>query len=161
MRKGKMLVLVSLVACYAVLTGCLGKWTGGGWIVSGSGSGKATFGVNYLCTENNQNGHLQYVDHSPGLPGVNQVRFHANFLFEGDCVGPGEPIPPVLQAIGVYEPQPRKRGEGGLLFLTLTDGGEPGAGDDTFDLLLVDGLYDGYMNSGSLSGGNIQHHPLN
>ena len=165
MAKWKLAVAV-LALCSVTLGGCRGKWTGGGSVDGASGNGKATFGFNYICENGQNNGHVQYVDHSPGpLSGGStpkEVRFHAQYFFdELTCEGPADQQqpPPVLLAFGTYEPQPKKLGPGGVFILFLVDGGEPGAGDDVFDITLEGGIYDGYMNGGSLAHGNVQHHP--
>ena len=162
MTKWKLAIVV-LALCGLSLGGCRGKWTGGGSVDGASGNGAATFGFNYICEDGKSNGHVQYVDHSPGQilgSGTpNQVRFHAEFVFdEEDCIEPGGSQPPIIMAGGTYTPQPRKLGPGGDFVLFLVDGGEPGAGDDTFEITLLGGIYDGYMNGGPLAHGNVQQH---
>lgn len=159
MTRTRGFLVLALTGIILVLTGCIGRWTGGGAVVGASGWGKATFGFNYTCDEGTQRGQLQYVDHAPGAGGPKQVRFHGDFGIDfDDCIGPGEPQPPIVFAVGTYEPQPTKLGPGGVLLLFLVDGGEPGTDDDVFEIILEGGIYDGYMNGGPIIGGNIQQH---
>lgn len=152
--KFRRIVLVGLIAVVALLlVGCK-TMRGGGWILSATGQGKATFGFQLQCKGGGEpdcaevSGQLQYNDHSAG------VRLHgvADGVFlcldaarcEGAFAGP-------------YRPQPKHLGEGGLFFVSMVDTGEPGASKgDLFCIELSGGIYDGYANCRNLEGGNIQ-----
>jgi hypothetical protein len=151
-------------AIMLVASGCH-RMTGGGWIESAVPGKKAHFGFQVRCieTENEDGtttaafhvGQLQYVDAAAG------VRLHGdaevNAVVTGPdvtCEDPGVPFDGSFEILGTYRPQPR--GATGDFLVVITDAGEPGRNDDTFSIELTGGTYDGYTNSGTLGGGNIQ-----
>jgi hypothetical protein len=46
----------------------------------------------------------------------------------------------------------------GFVEIVVIDNGEPGINGDEVTINVVDGPYDGYYNSGTLQGGNVQVH---
>jgi hypothetical protein len=146
------LALVLVIVVALLLAGC-NTARGGGWIDSAlTEGGKATFGFKFVCKEGEASGQLQYNDHGD-WNGVH-VRFHAvvdpTTSICGGAIGTGI-------FTGTYTPQPKKAGPGGVFTVGVVDGGEPGpSSDDLFAIQLTDGVFNGYTNSGSLGGGNIQ-----
>lgn len=151
-----------LIGMALLLTGCT-KANGGGWIVSATGSGKATFGFNGKCKDTTLDGkpaaaisgQVQYKDAPAG------VYFHGtiNSTVQGSTcaeVSDDFDAPGSSDFFGAYRPQPS--GDSGTFLLTVTDNGEPGINGDGIAIQLVDGLYSGYSNSGPIQGGNIQVH---
>jgi hypothetical protein len=112
--------------------------TGGGWIEVG---GKQTFGFSAKQQDGNTSGHLEYNDHVSGLT------LH------------GTSITSVVTAACSSEIKggATSNQDGAVTFtLDVTDGGEPGAGNDTFTIT-VDQT--GYTRTGpTIAGGNIQVH---
>jgi len=70
------------------------------------------------------------------------------------CEDPRQPFEGSFEILGTYRPQPR--GATGDFLVVITDAGEPGRNDDTFSIELTGGAHNGYTNSGTLGGGNIQ-----
>ena len=116
--------------------------TGGGWIKSADGSGRANFGFNagFKGGSSTPQVHFNYIDHSIGkrvratsismyVPGPTSTSRH----FEGEAEVNGTP--------------------GYDYYIDVDDQGEPGR-EDTLSLRLSDG----YENDGMLQGGNIQLH---
>ena len=170
------IVVVGLVGSLALfVSGCEGKYTGGGVIDSAIEEGaKANLGFNMHATDTDSEciellgveicniadevkGQLQYKDH-----GSDDIKYPKGLSIHGVVTGGG-----VFEGIlsrsgeltGTYTPQPKKLGDGGTFIATVYDNGEPGASeDDSFTIELKDGVYDGYTNSGFLNGGNIKYH---
>jgi hypothetical protein len=110
-------------------------------------------------------GQAQYNDHGVG------VKFHAEL---GNLDGCGAPVAPAAEeflaeelearqnqddfafSIGTYYPQPRNLGDPGCIVILVDDGGEPGVGEDALLVALFGGVFDGYINIGLITGGNIQ-----
>jgi hypothetical protein len=148
------LIGLMFVVLAIVLTGC--SATGGGWLVSATGSGKATFAFQVKCTQLTLNavqlsGNLEYADKAAG------VRVHAKVLSVAtdiqpvSCDDPFAVEPPIFA--GTYRTQPG--GAEGLAIVQVQDGGEPGPGaGDVFTILLEGPVT--YFNSGPIQGGNIQ-----
>ena len=150
-----------VLLCAIALASCA-KASGGGWMLSATGSGKATFGFSGKCKDSTVDGvptakitaQLEYNDAPAG------VRLHG---IVSDTTFPGETCAQVQAAwdtpgsstfSGIYRPQ--SGGEEGRFFVTLTDAGNPGLKGDQFSLLLLGGDYDGYSNTAPLGGGNIK-----
>jgi len=148
-----------------VLAGCE-KATGGGTITSDTGEGKATFAFKGKCTnttlENGDvvaevKGQLQYNDREA------DVKFHAELggTVRTDTATPCEDIQTnenVEQFLGVYRVSGGPKEGEGLVGLEVLDAGEPGINGDQVGISLDEGLYDGYTNSGTVEGGNVQVH---
>jgi hypothetical protein len=157
-------LIAFLGAMTLVASGCH-RMTGGGWIESAVPGSKAQFGFQVRCieTENEDGtttaafsaGQIQYVDAAAG------VRLHGTAEPHASVTGPdvtceeeSSTFEGAFEILGTYRPQPK--GAPGDFLVEITDGGEPGRGDDTFSIELTGGTYDGYTNSGTLGGGNIQ-----
>ena len=156
----RMFQFVVLSVMATVLTGCAGKYTGGGWIPSAVDSTKkATFGGNLSARDTDGDliadtfsGQWQYHDKAAG------VSFHVNdvqFGLEVDLAGPY----PVGDFIGTYRAQPAKLGSGTVLII-VSDLGDTDLGvEDVVAVFVIDGPFAGYSNVQQLGGGNIQFHP--
>jgi hypothetical protein len=46
----------------------------------------------------------------------------------------------------------------GFVEIEVVDNGEPGINGDEVTIFLIEGPYDGYYNSGTVQGGNVQVH---
>jgi len=151
--------LAALAVAVLLLAACLpplGTTTarGGGWIDSALGEGRATFGFQLVCDPDtgNVSGQIQYHDH--GF----DVSFHGEAItIRHGCVDPDAAFRPE-GFVGEYRPQPRRLGEGGAVLFLAIDRGEPGPSeDDRIRVELIGGVYDGYVNAGTLQGGNISY----
>src|SRR5262249_30590372 len=126
------------ITCGTVTCGGGDFVTGGGWITAPSGS-KGTFAVAGGRKSKGLWGHLTFIDHGSGMKvkGTGVTAYTVVNLttrhIEGTC------------EIG---------GQAGFTYAAdVTDNGEPGR-NDVFSLRLSNG----YLASGTLSGGNIQLH---
>lgn len=156
----RMFQFVVLSVMATVLTGCAGKYTGGGWMPSAvDPSQKATFGGNLSARDTDGDlladsfsGQWQYHDKAAG------VNFHVNdvqFGLEVDVSGPF----PVGDFFGTYRAQPSKLGGGNVLII-VSDLGDSGLGvEDVVAVFVIDGPFAGYSNANFIGGGNIQFHP--
>ena len=153
------------VALVLLAAGCE-RATGGGFIRSDTGEGKATFGFNARCETTTledgreaavTDGQLQYHDHAAN------VKFHA----ELEAFAIISPSPPdrceafdpgatTDQFFGGYRAEGGPEEAEGLVILTVRDNGEPGINGDEVRVDLIGGRYSGYSNSGTIEGGNIQ-----
>ena len=150
-------VLVALTI--VVLAGC--KASGGGYITSETGEGKATFAFNGKCTDTTDEfgnpiadfkGQLQYNDHPA------DVKFHAD-LGNIDFFGPCEDFDPSGdEFIGEYRVSGGPKEADGLVFLNVRDNGEPGINGDQVTIDPFTGPLAFYVNSGTVQGGNVQVH---
>jgi hypothetical protein len=162
-------VLVALTI--AVLAGC--KASGGGYITSATGEGKATFAFNGKCTNTTfeqdgfvagvVKGQLQYNDPAA------DVKFHAelqDFFITGSST-PCEDADSfqdgnVDEFSGTYRVSGGPKEAEGFVDLFVRDAGEPGINGDEVSISLSafqpGGTYDGYFNSGTVQGGNVQVH---
>jgi hypothetical protein len=158
------------IALAVVASGCH-EVTGGGWITSSTGTGKATFGFNARCVVDRSapgvfafyRGQFQYNDDAAG------VRFHAEITPDA-VVGEGarscEEAADLLATSfggtgtailsGEYRPQPK--GAPGAVSVLLTDARRPGVGGDVICVTLSDGAHGGYEHCGAVQGGNINVH---
>src|SRR5207244_8899887 len=110
-----------------------GFGTGGGWVVGDSG-GKATFGVvGGIEPDGSFRGHLVWDDHSAG------------FKMQSTS------ITRVQQSGCQTTIEGKWNNDTTDFFVTITDGGEPGAGNDLISLNATT-----YSNASELAGGNIQ-----
>jgi hypothetical protein len=140
----------------------------GGRIPSTVPGEKATFAFSGKCRnttlENGQEvygvtkGQLQYNDRAAG------VKFHAK-LGEGFSFGSSDPCGDVAEAggnsasfSGLYRVSGGPKEAEGFVEIVVIDNGEPGINGDEVTINVVDGPYDGYYNSGTLQGGNVQVH---
>ncbi len=132
------LALVAL--CALLAAGC--KVTGGGYIASATGDGKATFGF----VGSSKNGtSLSGTWHD----GPVKLRFTA--------VDVAFPPSDCYSAYARYEStSPAQRGDG-MLTVYACDDGEPGTSDE-IGIEVTWGPYTGYTNDGELLGGNVQAH---
>lgn len=65
--------------------------------------------------------------------------------------------PGVAMFKGRYRPQPAAAGDGGDFNIIVEDKGSPGpSSEDTFEIRLIGGVFDGYAVSGVLAGGNVK-----
>jgi len=153
------------IAVFAVLSlsGCIGRYTGGGSINSTAGAGKkATFGfvidgtgppdLNGYATK--AKGQFQYDDHGAG------VSFHVDKITPTDyfyVTGGGNAVG--IQYNGTYS---SIDGPGTLTFGVSSHDNTDGLGNMDQDSLLVvvlSGPYAGYANGGLVQHGTIQFHP--
>ena len=112
--------------------------TGGGWIVTPSGS-RGTFGVAGGIKNNGLWGHLTYIDHG------------AQLKVKGLGVTAYAVTGPTSRHI---EGRAEINGVPGTYAVDVADNGEPGRGKDVFRITLSNG----YTAGGPLGGGNIQLH---
>ena len=150
-------VLVALTI--VVLAGC--NATGGGYITSATGEGKATFAFNGKCTDTTDEfgnpiadfkGQLQYNDHPA------DVKFHADWG-NIDFFGPCEDFDPSGdEFIGEYRVSGGPKEADGLVYLNVRDNGEPGINGDQVTIDPFTGPLAFYGNSGIVQGGNVQVH---
>ncbi len=153
-------VQIVLIVSAMFTVGCY-KAMGGGWIPSAPGADKATFGFSAPCKTTKQNGltvALLYDGQLEWKDGV--VGFHA-VIDPLPIVGPKcETIRQFTsgQAVtfsGTYTPQPA--GAPGTFSAVVIDNGEPGTiSGDYIEIHLMGGQYAGYVNFGTIQGGNIQ-----
>lgn len=145
-----------LVVGLVLLVGCRDA-SGGGWIPSAVGNGKATFGFTFHCKDRGDNaelsGQLTYHDQPAN------VRLHGTMggtVIATTCaaLAADTAAPDGSTFDGAYWPKPN--GDGGPFLISVLDRGEPGKLDDEFCIQLIDGLYAGYQNCRPLSSGNIQ-----
>lgn len=145
------------------LSGCIGRYTGGGSINSTAGAAqKATFGfvidgigppdLNGYASK--AKGQFQYDDHGAG------VSFHVDKITPTDffyVLGGGNAVG--IQYNGTYS---SIDGPGTLTFGVSSHDNTDGLGDMDQDSLLVivlSGPYAGYNNGGLVQHGTIQFHP--
>jgi hypothetical protein len=148
-----------------VLAGCE-QATGGGYITSATGEGKATFAFNGKCTnttlENGDvigevKGQLQYNDRPA------DVNFHATLQ---GTVSTGTATPcedqeaneSTEEFAGEYRVSGGPKESEGIVDLVVADNGEPGINGDVVLIELIGGRYSGYTNLGTVQGGNVQTH---
>jgi hypothetical protein len=154
-----------------VLAGC--NATGGGYITSDTGEGKATFAFNGKCTNTTDEfgnvsgvgkGQLQYNDRPA------DVKFHAD-LADATDTGTSTPCEDIDdeftdedtdEFFGFYRVSGGPKEAEGDVILEVTDAGEPGINGDEVRIFLTafepGGTYDGYFNEGTVQGGNVQVH---
>ena len=171
------LVTVGLVGALALfVSGCEGKYTGGGVIDSTiDPAAKASFGFNMqaidtdgdcedwgpaglLCNlADEAKGQLQYKDHGTDEEDYAKGMSIHGVVTDGAVTFDLQDTKIVGKIEGTYKPQPK--GESGTFTVYVFDEGEPGASEeDSFSISLSGGAYDGYSNSGLLNNGNIQYH---
>ncbi len=106
-------------------------------------------------------GRLEYQDHMPwkksGVSKAAIVSIHGEVgdvvLVDMACSQNQN----VAVFTGTYRPQPTSLGEGGKFTIKVEDKGKSGpSSEDTFGLMLVGGVFDGYKVEGVLAGGNIR-----
>ena len=148
-----------------VLAGCE-QATGGGYITSATGEGKATFAFNGKCTNTTLEdgsvagvvkGQLQYNDPAA------DVKFHAEL---GGTVATGTATPcedvdtneSADEFIGSYRVSGGPKEGEGVVILEVTDAGEPGINGDQVTIDPFTGPLAFYFNSGTVQGGNVQVH---
>jgi len=116
--------------------------TGGGWLLAPDGIDKATFGVVGGNQPNSTtSGHVVYQDHS-----ATSVTFRSTQIDTVDNLS--DPCGTTIHGYGELNGVP-----GTEFTVTIHDGGEPGAGNDVFNIQAG-----AYSNGGTLVGGNIQKH---
>ena len=118
--------------------------TGGGWIQLSGGKGTFGFVAGFKDHSLTPSGHLTYIDHSTGMKVMStDVMHYGNSL---SC-------PDANQR--TFSGDARINGISGYTYtVCATDIGEPGAGNDLFNMTLSTG----YSASGTLGGGNIEIH---
>ncbi len=149
--------LLAISTLTVLIQGC--DMTGGGWLFSAAGApDMAQFGLKLGCEEGEDGedvlkGHIVYHDKAYSTSRYDGVALEGEPLGGGCGSGSSSAVFTLT-----YEPQPRTAGDGGIAVLRITDGGEPGTGDDYFYLQILTGLYAGYQNQGYLQGGNLASH---
>lgn len=145
---------------------CCNTARGGGSIQITEPSGathKATFGFQMTCKKDAEgrpvvSGQLEYQDHRPWTNGNGvpvSVSFHGISKDQGYAVG--ECTPKKGGFTGTYKPQPESLGEGGNFYVAVEDKEKPGPSNgDTFTIAIQSGVFAGYSQTGTLSGGNIK-----
>jgi uncharacterized repeat protein (TIGR01451 family) len=123
---------------------CEIKITNGGWIIATNGD-RATFGGNAKSSESGDTqGQEEYQDHGPAQP----MNVHSINVLAIVCDGLGEEA-------SIYG-QATIDGSGSFFYrIKVRDRGEPGAGTDTYWMLLQTGYTSGDQ---VLRGGNVQIH---
>ena len=175
------LVTIAILAC---LAGC-DTVTGGGWIISaGDPAKKATFGLTMSCTDVPGGviwqGTIEYHDQFKTWPDskgkLRPLALNASVNWNDINFG-GQPFPGTCagyDTLGAeagfvlfgwtsgttytapYIPQPQTLGPGGTLWINVQDIGKKGPDKgDVLSIVVTDGLYAGYTNTGVLQGGNI------
>lgn len=188
MKKNLLSMGLLIVFCSLglMLSGCSGKFTGGGWIETCAepengfsatfstdepgcvelDGGKITFGFQFKCEEVECDQLLGSND-MPYLEGSGQLQWNDHvqgIKFHGvadEVPGCGVIYGDSGEAWvqGTYTPQPKKIGEGGTFDLKVYDLGEPGPdAGDYIEIELDGGFHGGYEAEGYLGGGNIQVH---
>ncbi|MCJ7753926.1 MAG: hypothetical protein MUP13_05145 [Thermoanaerobaculales bacterium] len=160
----RLLALATAGLLVSTLTGCAGKYTGGGYIDSVTGAPRtATFGFNINGTDVDGDGspdvakgQFQYNDHAAG------VSFHVDIdtredgvYCNPDCFAP-DPVISIPYS-GTY----KSKAGGGRLKLGVTSAND-GLGNRVDTLWIYEvstGPYAGYSNYGVVQRGNIQFHP--
>lgn len=140
--------------------------TGGGWIPNsgasgpganpGAGNGKATFAIEGGCKHGQGWGHLNYIDHGSGMHVVGRAAADCATAYQVVSNGPpnsnGQPT-----GCRRMQGNAEVNGQPGFTYTVVAcDNGEPGT-NDTFSVTLSNG----YSNSATLGGGNIQLHKGN
>lgn len=151
-------IALALIALGPGLTGCAGKYTGGGWIPSQvDARAKATFGFNMNAEDTDGDGvadttrgEFQFNDRAAN------VAFHA-VVIEG-YFNP-EWVWPYGDMLAIYWPIGARPQAAGLVRIVVFDRGEPGgASQDQLYIEVLDGPYAGYLHNAYIGGGNIQFH---
>ncbi|HZT73810.1 MAG TPA: post-COAP-1 domain-containing protein [Terriglobales bacterium] len=140
--------------------------TGGGWIPNagasgpgpnpGAGNGKATFAIEGGCKNGSGWGHLNYIDHGSRMHVVGRAAADCATAYQVVSNGPpnsnGQPT-----GCRRMQGSAEINGQPGFTYTVVAcDNGEPGT-NDTFSVTLSNG----YANSATLGGGNIQLHKGN
>ena len=181
-----MLAVVGLAA--ALLTGCApGKYTGGGFIQSAAGGNqKATFGfelegidatgAGQVTLEFGEvasgefdvwalaKGQFTYNDHGAGVQFQfdcdEETSIPADGSFpSGVWVVTPDPFNPQATGAVFYGPYTSLRGNGSVHVSVTANGDQYANTTNSIKVELSGGPYDGYSNSGTIQGGNIQWHP--
>ena len=113
--------------------------TGGGFIPVTGGSANFGFVAGYKPGASTSSCHLTYFDHAAG------IRIQMTDLSEWG----GSDTTRTFKGLATVN------GASDTATITVTDGGEPGRGVDTFRISLASS---DYVASGTLAGGNIQLH---
>jgi hypothetical protein len=186
-RPCAILAIVGLMA--ALLTGCkAGKYTGGGFIQSvAGGKEKATFGFELAGIDATGSGQvtLESVEIAPGVyanwflaKGQCTYNDHAaGVQFHYDCEEmTNYPAPDGSYPSGIHltsnpagnggaaifnGPYKSPAGNGTVYFTITCIDDDFSNTNNTITVSLSGGPYDGYYNSGTIQGGNIQFHPEN
>jgi hypothetical protein len=143
-------VLVMLGILALLLAGCYDDYEGGGWLLSATGTGKASFGFYAESSSPEYSGEFQFRDHGAG--------FGIHGTFENE---EGFELGDLLCIQFTWDKQGKKPAdfpETGWGQACVLDNGE-GANAPTEDWLEVSLWDDGdfvYFNAGPLGGGNIQ-----
>jgi hypothetical protein len=157
--------VLGVVGLVAVVAGC-DKVTGGGWIPSSTGQGKATFGFSAVCKNQEDpivgpvaalhEGQFEWDDHTAGVSFHGDVEPTLSLNALGTCKEAAQLIDQNINAtlLGEYRPQPP--GAPGSFEANVTDNGEPGINGDSICVALQGGPHNGYTNCGVIEGGNIQ-----
>jgi hypothetical protein len=164
-RLGQLAALATTGLVVLTLTGCAGKYTGGGSIDSNiiGAKGKATFGFNIDGTDVDGDGQVdaakgqfQYDDRPAG------VSFHV--VVEGapggvfcnpDCFSPGASL--MVPYAGRYT---SKNGDGDVMLgVTSINDGFGNQVNSVWIYGVSSGPYAGYSNYGVVQGGTIKFHP--
>ena len=146
-----------------ILAGCIeeGKVTGGGWIVSSDGQGKANYGFNGSSCGGDVKGHFTYNDKSAGMKVLGDVTGAGlcvddpNADFNQNCVSVCSAGDYLLEF--TYDSTAKDAPGSGDGVACMTDGATTGASDEVL-VLINTGPYAGYMNDQETSGGNINAH---
>jgi hypothetical protein len=160
----KRMILITAIFGMVVISGC--HWLGGGGWLPGKNGGKAHFGFEAYCVEDEgvywfHEGEFQYMDKSAG------IRFHGTFQwFLGDSNGydsceeaaaAGNSPEELSTALifGTCVTQPGKHE--GSFNIIVEDNGTPGLVGDYIEVNTQGCGEDGgdYSHSGTLGGGNI------
>ena len=186
MQKRLLITLMAMIIVGA-LVGCgvPTQVTGGGWIASNSGDGKANFGFNAEACDDpfKAAGHFNFHDKNGlvagGNPVVGGVKMNGNVTEASKCVA-DDPSKPVTAGCNVcegllgidgkigynaivatYDSTNPKAGGSGIVFACAKDNGEgANAASDLAVISVSGGPFDGYINRGAVQG-NVQDHSCN
>ena len=141
------LILGALAISALVFSGCLAN--GGGWINSAVGAKKATFGFTWQGDPYGGTATLAKGSWSDG---------YVKFRIANGGITFGDPSSGCVYGSGQYvSTNTRQYSGSGNIYITICDNGEPGpTAGDYVSVCLDGGPYDGYYNSDTLRGGNLQ-----
>jgi hypothetical protein len=151
--------ICSLGLLIAILPGC-NSVEGGGFVMSATGAGKASFGFNLNCDGSTGRvyGEMVYIDHPLGLK-AHLVPTSSALTSGGSSVCGGASGNGDFFGDYTASPPNDKDGNarpGGRFHVILHDGGEPGVySGDWVNIQFIGGVFDGYQNNRPLLGGNI------
>lgn len=139
--KRALTVLPAVGLAVVAVAGC--KATGGGFIGSATGAKAAYFGFTWNSDSNG------FVASGSWHDGWVRFKLDGGMFLQTPS--------PCAHTSGTYVSTSKSNPGSGNVYMTICDNGEPGpTNGDTLSVQLSDGPYDGYSDSGTLQGGNLQ-----